>query len=121
MNRFMVLIHGDDMAFASLPPEDAMKIIESLSTFENTVRREGKLLGTHRLVPAAQAKLIRIRNGQRTITDGPFTETKEQFGGYYLVEAADEEQVMRWVELIPPAMDSTLEVRQVIDEERSVP
>ena len=117
----MILIHGDDMAFASMPPEDAQKILESLTTFEDTVRSEGQLIATHRLVPATQAKLVRIRDGQRTVIDGPFTETKEQFGGYYLVEAQDEAQVLRWVDLIPSAMDSTLEVRQVIDEERSVP
>lgn len=117
----MILIHGDGEAFAALSPEDAQRMIESLRPFEETVAREGILLGTHRLAPASTATLVKIRGGERSITDGPFTETKEQFGGYYLVEAQDEAQLLRWMELIPAVMDSTLEIRRVIEEERSVP
>lgn len=121
MNRYMILIHGDDEAFAALPPEQARQALDSLKPFEDTVAREGRLLSTHRLMPASDAILIKIRDGKRSVTDGPFTETKEQFGGYYLVEAEDEQQVLHWTELIPPLMDSTLEIRLVVEEERSVP
>ena len=117
----MILIHGDAEAFAAIPPEQAMQMIEQLRPFEETVASEGKLLSTHRLVPASQGRLVTIRNGKRSITDGPFTETKEQFGGYYLVEAESIDQVLNWTGLIPALMDSTLEIREVIDEERSVP
>ena len=121
MNRYMILMHGDDEAFAALPSEEARQALDLLKPFEETVAREGKLLGTHRLKPASNATLIQIRDGKRSVTDGPFTETKEQFGGYYLVEAEDEQQVLRWTDLIPSLMDSTLEIRLVIQEERSVP
>ena len=121
MSRFLILIHGDDQAFAALPSEEAQRIIRSLGLFEETVTREGKLLSTHRLMPASSATLVTIRNGIRSVTDGPFTETKEQFGGYYLVEARDEQQVLQRTQLIPSVIDSTLEIRLVIEEERSVP
>ena len=120
MNRFLILIHGDDEAFAALTPDQAAQMLEALRPFEETVTREGRLLGTHRLVPASQATLVKTANGNRSVIDGPFTESKEQLGGYYLVEAKDRQQVLGWLELIPPLMDSTLEVRQVVDEERSV-
>ena len=96
LHRFLILIHGDDQVFASLPPEVAQEMIALLQPFEETVAREGRLIGTHRLMPAAGATLVQIRGGKRSITDGPFTETKEQLGGYYLVEAHDEQ---RWFRL----------------------
>lgn len=96
-------------------------MLAALRPFETTVEREGKLLSTHRLHPASSATLVKIHNGESSVTDGPFTESKEQLGGYYLVEAASKDQVLGWIDLIPALMDSTLEVRQVVDEERSVP
>lgn len=121
MTRFLILIHGDDEAFAQLPPEEVRSALEALRPFEQRVAREGTLVDTQRLQPASQAALIRIKNGKSSVTDGPFAETKEQLGGYYLVEAQDLEQVICWTELIPPLMDSTLEIREVIDEERILP
>lgn len=120
MNRYMILMHGDGEAFEALPPEQAQQMIEQLRPFEETVQRRGKLLATHRLHPSSTSTLLKIRNGKRSVTDGPFTETKEQLGGYYLVEARDAQQVLGWMELIPALMDSTLELRQVVDEVRSV-
>jgi hypothetical protein len=121
MSRYLILIHGDDTGFAELPADAIQQMINSLKPFEEKVAEEGKLLSTHRLVPATDATLVRIKNAERSITDGPFAETKEQLGGYYLVEAQDEAQVLRWLELIPNLMDSTLEIRQVVEEERSLP
>ena len=121
MTRYLILIHGDNEAFESMPSEEAAKVLETLDPFETTVATEGRLLSTHRLTPARDSTLIEIRNGEKSITDGPYTETKEQLGGYYLVEARDRAQVLQWLELIPPMMDSTLEVREVIEEERSLP
>ncbi len=121
MNRYMILIHGDDEAFAALPPEQIAQMLEQLQPFEETVQREGNLISTHRLHAASQATLLKIKGGNRSFTDGPFTESKEQLGGYYLVEATSKEQVLGWLNLIPALMDSTIEMRQVVDEERSVP
>ena len=117
----MILIHGDNSEFTDLPPEAAKQMIEALEPFESTVKSEGKLLANQRLVMPEDAKLYRIRSGKTAITDGPFSETKEQFGGYYLVEAESMDQVLGWLKLIPPMMDSTIEVRQAIQEERSLP
>lgn len=120
MNRYLILMLGDNEAFASLSPEQIKQMLEQLKPFEDTVRREGKLLGTSRLHPASRSTVVKIRDGNRSVMDGPFTETKEQLGGYYLLEAANEEQVLGWMELIPALMDTTMEVRQILDEERSV-
>lgn len=122
MKKFMVLIHGDDERFANMHEKEAATIIASLKDFESRLKSENAFIATHRLHPASTAKLVRLkkRNG-RTLLDGPFTETKEQFGGYYLVQAESMEKVLDWLELIPASMDSTLEVREVVDEERSFP
>ncbi len=121
MNRYMILIHGDAEEFQALPSEQAQQMLKELQPFEETIRKEGKLLATHRLHPSSISTLLKIRKGKRSVTDGPFTESKEQLGGYYLVEAESKAQVLGWMELIPALMDSTLELRQVIDEERSIP
>lgn len=121
MNLYMILIHGDDEAFVDLPREQVSQMLEQLRPFEEAVQREGKLLSTNRLHPASSSTLMKIRKGKRSVMDGPFTESKEQLGGYFLIEADSKEQVIGWMELLPPLMDSTLELRQVIDEERSVP
>lgn len=121
MNRYMILLYGDDESFAELPPEELSQLFELLRPFEDTVRREGKLIGTDRLHPASKSTVMKIRRGKRSVMDGPYTESKEQLGGYYLVEADSEEHVLGWIELLPALVDSTLEVRKIIDEERSAP
>jgi len=122
MKKFMILIHGDDEQFADMSEEEASAIISSLNSFESQLKSENALLATHRLHPASTAKLVRLkRKNGRTFLDGPFTETKEQLGGYYLLQAENMDTALKWLELIPASMDSTLEVREVVDEERSFP
>lgn len=122
MKKFMILIHGDDEQFADMSEEEASAIISSLNSFESQLKSENALLATHRLHPASTAKLVRLkRKNGRTFLDGPFTETKEQLGGYYLLQAENMDTALKWLDLIPASMDSTLEVREVVDEERSFP
>ena len=106
MKRFLILIHGDDEAFAQLSPEEINSALDALHPFEETVVREGALISTQRLHPARTSTLVQYRNGVSSTVDGPFTETKEQLGGYYLVAAKNLEQVLDWTKLIPPLMDS---------------
>jgi hypothetical protein len=121
MRKFMVLMHGDGEAFARLTQEEAMEMIESLQTFEERRRSESAPPATHRLFPASTAKLIKLTKSRRTLLDGRFAETKEQFGGYHLAQADNAGQVIEWLELAPPAPDSTPEALEVIEEERSLP
>jgi hypothetical protein len=75
----------------------------------------GKLLGTSPLQPTATATSVRIRDGKRLVTDGPFAETREQLGGYYLIDAVDLDEAIAVAERIPGARTGTVEVRPVIE------
>jgi hypothetical protein len=77
------------------------------------LRQSGRLLAAEPLEPVETATSVRIRNGQLTITDGPFAETKEQLAGFYLVEAADLDEAIQIAAKIPPAREGTIEVRPV--------
>ena len=78
-----------------------------------TAANKGVLLAAEPLYPVETAKTLRIRNGRTTITDGPFTETKEQLAGFYLVDAPSHEEALKIAAKIPPAREGSIEVRPV--------
>jgi hypothetical protein len=82
--------------------------------FSNELSTAGANLGGEALLPTTSAKSVRIRDGQTLATDGPFAETKEQLGGFYLVEAASEEEAIQWAAKIPGAKVGTVEVRPLM-------
>ena len=79
----------------------------------NGFREKGVLLAAEPLHPVDTATTVRVRNGQVTVTDGPFAETKEQLAGFYLVDAADLDEAIQIAAQIPPAREGTIEVRPV--------
>jgi hypothetical protein len=85
------------------------------SDLAHELDQAGKLLGTSPLHPTATATSVRIREGKRVITDGPFAETHEQLGGYYLVDASDLDEAIDIAGRIPGARTGTVEVRPVIE------
>lgn len=79
------------------------------------LQAKGQYLGASPLQPVATATSVRVRDGQRLVTDGPFAETREQLGGYYLVEARDLDEALAIAERIPGAKVGTVEVRPVVE------
>jgi hypothetical protein len=79
--------------------------------------QKGKYLGGYELKPTSSASTVRVRDGKKLITDGPFAETKEQFGGYFLVEAADLDEALAISARIPSARDGSIEVRPVVEQQ----
>ena len=77
------------------------------------MRKKGLLLAAEPLFPVETAKTVRIRNGRVAITDGPFAETKEQLAGFYLIDAANQEEALKIAATIPPAREGSIEVRPV--------
>jgi hypothetical protein len=77
------------------------------------LRDSGKLLAAEPLHPVETATTVRVRNGQLSVTDGPFAETKEQLAGFYLVEARDLNEAIQIASKIPPAREGSIEVRPV--------
>jgi hypothetical protein len=93
---------------------------QDYTAFTEAIRKSGHYLGCNRLLPPATATTVRVRGGKVTTTDGPFAETKEQFGGYYLIEARDLNEAIQVAAKIPGAWIGCVEVRPVAEDERTL-
>jgi hypothetical protein len=81
--------------------------------FSQTVASSGRRIAAEALQPVETARTVRVRNGKVSTTDGPFSETKEQLAGFYLIDAADIDEAITWAQRIPPARVGSIEVRPV--------
>ena len=108
--KYLCLVYFDEKTFGSLPDSPSDK--ECFASGEG-LRASGHYLTAEPLEPVRTAKTVRVRNGKVSITDGPFAETKEQLGGFYLIEAKDLEEATRLAAKIPPARVGSIEVRPV--------
>lgn len=88
--------------------------------FTEGIKKSGHFIGANRLKPAATATTIRVRKGKVLTTDGPFAETKEQFGGYYLIEAKDLEDAIQVAARIPGAQRGCVEIREVAEDPQTL-
>ena len=112
--QYMLLIYESEKAFYALSEEDQGKIFEEYGAFTKELDATGKNKGSEALLPTNTATTIRVRDGKVTRTDGPFAETREQLGGFYLVEAKDMEAAIAIARRIPTAKTGSVEVREVV-------
>lgn len=99
---------------------DAAQHFQEYTEFTQNLRDSGHYLGCNRLLPAAAAVTVRMRQGRLSVTDGPFAETKEQLGGYYLIEAKDLNEAIQVASRIPGAKRGCVEVRQVAEDAQTL-
>jgi hypothetical protein len=111
--KYLCLIYQDEAATQALMKTEGEKIHVDYLAFTDEIKKSGHLLGSNGLQPTNTATTVRVRNGKVTTTDGPFAETKEQLGGYYLVEARDENEAIQIAAKIPSARFGSIEVRLV--------
>jgi hypothetical protein len=106
----MLLIHheADDVN-----PGELVPLMQEYMAFTQDIVKTGKFKAGERLESSSGATTVRVRNGETLITDGPFAETREQLGGYYIVEAKDRDEAIAIAERIPGARAGSIEVRQV--------
>ena len=110
--KYMLLVYLDEQAMTD--EERAHCYVESAQLTQELHAR-GQYVAAGPLHPVATATSVRVRDGKRLVTDGPFAETREQLGGYYIVEAADLDEALAIAERIPPARYGTIEVRPVME------
>ena len=113
--QYLILIHDDPSAWAAMSEEVRNANYGEYFTYTGAIRDEGIMQGGAPLVPSAQAKLVRVRNGAQVVSDGPYAETREQLGGYYLVEVESEEQAIAAAARVPSARFGTIEVRALAE------
>jgi hypothetical protein len=109
--KYMLLIHDDEGAFLGLSEADRQAVYDEYRKFTEDIVAAGQYVDGSELQPTTTATTVRIRNGKRLVTDGPFAETREQLGGYYLVEARDLDEAIALASRIPSARTGTIEVR----------
>ena len=111
--QYMLLIYGDERATAAFTREQMTEIVNAHMAFGQALRDAKVSVGSNRLRPIAEAKSVRIADGQTKALDGPFAETKEQLGGYYLIDVPDQDAALSWAAQCPAARYGTVEVRPV--------
>ena len=115
--KYMLLVHHDQEAFLKRPENERNSLLQESVQFCNQLHSNGKYLGAAPLHPSAETTCVRVRDGKRLVTDGPFAETREQIGGYFLVEVADQNEAVQIAGQIPGARIGTVEVRPVTEVE----
>ena len=111
--RYMLLICSDEKVEATVPEAEMSAIVQGHMRFAEELRKSGKMVLGERLRPEADASRIRLKAGQRQVIDGPFAETKEVHGGFYVIECDDKQEAVEWAKKIPLRPDSFVEVRPV--------
>jgi len=113
--QYMLLIYGDSSTRAdSLSEADRNAMYAAYGAFTEELRGKGAMVGGDALAPTSTATTVRVRDDETLITDGPFAETKEQLGGYYLVEAESLDEAIEWAAKIPGAKWGSIEVRPIV-------
>jgi hypothetical protein len=114
--RYMLLIYGDEKAAQKMSREEGQAIFREYGEFTDGIRKSGAFLAGDPLQPTSTATTVRSKNGKAVTMDGPFAETKEQLGGYYIVEAKDLDQAIAIASRIPSArMGGAVEVRPIME------
>jgi hypothetical protein len=113
--RYIALIYTDESADASATPDDWQKTMAAYNAFGDAVRAAGVMETGDALEATSTATTVRVRNGQCQTTDGPFAETKEQLGGFYILKCKDLDEAIHWASQIPGAQHGSIEVRPLME------
>ncbi len=112
--QYMLLIYSPPGAWESLSEDERNALYAEYGRLGEDLREQGALVSADELQPTTTATTVRVRDGETLISDGPFAETKEALGGYFLIEAESLDEALRWAERIPSARHGAVEVRPVV-------
>jgi hypothetical protein len=110
--KYMLLIHGDEARMNTATPPGAGMSPE-FAAYDEAMRKAGIVLAGERLRPTSAATSVRVKDGKTEVLDGPYAETKEQFGGYYMIDVPDLDQAIAWAARCPAARQGTIEIRPI--------
>jgi hypothetical protein len=112
---YLLLVHHDEEAFSKRSESGRQQMLQESVQLANQLHTSGNYLGAAPLHPTSETTCVRVRDGKRFVTDGPFAETREQLGGYFLIDARDLDEAIDIAAEIPGARIGTVEVRPVTE------
>lgn len=112
--KFLILLYADESQFANLSPEEMKAAMAGFASYNQKLIEAGVLSHGEPLRPSSETKTLSMKQGNVTVVDGPFTESKEQLGGYYVLEVADEAEAIRWAKECPILYSGSVEVRELM-------
>ena len=111
--QYLLMIYQNEAEYGKIDEATSKKMLEEYGAFTQSIIQSGNFKGGDRLQPATTATTVRVRDGKTLTTDGPFAETREQLGGYYLIEAKDLDAALAIAARIPGARFGSIEVRPI--------
>jgi hypothetical protein len=113
--QYLLMIAREDARLLQATPQDREATMTAFMAYTRALREAGVLLGGNALQPSNTATIVRVRDGKTQVLDGPFADTKEQLGGYYLIDVPDLDAALAWAARCPGAAFGTIEVRPVME------
>ena len=113
--RYMLLIYDDEQHWAAMSPEENEKVMQAYYAYHGEVNEAGVFRSGEPLQASSAATTVRVRDGQTLTTDGPFAETKEQLGGFYVLDCENLDEAITWAAKIPSSVLSAIEVRPIME------
>ncbi len=111
--QYLLMIYGNEAGMLSASKEQAGQMIAAYAAYTEAMKKAGVYIGGNRLQPTSTATTVRAQNGKSNVLDGPYAETKEQLGGYYMIEAPDLDAALAWAARCPGATYGAIEVRPI--------
>src|SRR6267154_1145562 len=118
--QYLLLIYHSEAEFGKTTEADKAALYQEYGQLREELSGKGQFVGGNQLASTTMATTVRVRDGKRVVTDGPFAETKEQLGGYFLVEANDLDQAISIAARIPGARAGSIEVRPIMSRTQAV-
>jgi hypothetical protein len=115
--KYLLLLFGDESSWENAGEEELQAEMAAFEEYDRQVREAGVVVASEGLQPTSTATTMRMVSGERVLTDGPFAETKEQLGGFYVLECKDLDDALQWAERCPASKDGSIEIRPVMDYE----
>jgi hypothetical protein len=113
--KYLCLVYHVESDIEAMPESEYEAIVDEVLFYREELRESGNYIMSSPLQPVREAMTIRVRNGKVSVTDGPFAETREQLGGFYLIEAVDLNDAIRLASKMPPARIGCIEIRPLKD------
>ena len=111
--QYLLLLYSDYNSFAKMAPEEQKQAVAAYQSYGEALTKAGAYVGSNRLQPTTAATTVRVASGKTQVLNGPYVETKEQLGGYYLIDVPDLDAALSWAARCPGASHGSVEVRPV--------